>query len=372
MLVRLQQQRRKRGRQCQRVECRDDRRAGDRQRELLVELSRNAGDEGGRDEHRGENERDRDNRDADLVHGDVRSLARRFPLCYVSFDVLDHHDRVVDDDTDRKDQAEQSQHVDGVAEGRHHREGADQRDRNRQDRDDRRAPRLQEDQHDEHDEGDRFPDRLRHRLDRVGDELRRVVGDGVVEALREVLLQPLHLLDDGLGRRECVRARPLVDAETDRIAAVEIGVGGVLLRAEFDARDVLEAQEPALVGLDDDLLELFRRAETSLGRHHDLEVGALRRRRLAERAAGDLHVLLLQRGDDLACAEAVRGELLRIEPDAKRQVRARRRRRCRRRRRGARAGRGCSGRCRSRRTAHRGCCPARTCSRPSGSRSTTC
>ena len=45
----------------------------------------------------------------------------------MAFDIFDHHDSVVDDDADRKHEAEQCEIVDGESQRRHHREGADQR-----------------------------------------------------------------------------------------------------------------------------------------------------------------------------------------------------------------------------------------------------
>jgi hypothetical protein len=62
----------------------------------------------------------------------------RWPL-----DILHHHDGVVDHDADREHEAEQSEIVDGEAERRHHRKGADQRHRDRDDRNDRGPPALQ-------------------------------------------------------------------------------------------------------------------------------------------------------------------------------------------------------------------------------------
>ena len=47
--------------------------------------------------------------DADLVHRLVRRVARRHALGDVALDVLDHDDRVVDDDADRQHQAEQGE-----------------------------------------------------------------------------------------------------------------------------------------------------------------------------------------------------------------------------------------------------------------------
>ena len=77
-------------------------------------------------------------------------------------DVLDHDDRVIDQQADREHQPEQGQRVDREAERVEHREGAEQHDRNGDDRDQRRAPALQEDEHHEDDEDDRLEQRLHH------------------------------------------------------------------------------------------------------------------------------------------------------------------------------------------------------------------
>ncbi len=64
---------------------------------------------------------------------------RRLALLDVARDVLDHHDRVVDDEAGRDRQRHQRQVVEAEAEQVHHAEGADQRQRHREARDDRRA-----------------------------------------------------------------------------------------------------------------------------------------------------------------------------------------------------------------------------------------
>lgn len=109
----------------------------------------------------------------------MRSLARGHAARQISLDVLHHHDRIVDDDTDRQHQAEQRQHVQREAEGVEEGEGADERHRDRDDRDDRRAPGLQEDENDDGDENRRLGDRLVDLVDRFRDELGRVVDDPV-------------------------------------------------------------------------------------------------------------------------------------------------------------------------------------------------
>src|SRR3546814_18540623 len=76
---------------------------------------------------------------------------------------------------------------------------------------------------------------------RLGDELGRVVDDVVVEAGREVLLQPLHGGDDLVGGGQRIGAGTLEDAERHRRLAVQVAVGDVLARAQLDAGAVLQA-----------------------------------------------------------------------------------------------------------------------------------
>ena len=74
---------------------------------------------------------------------------------HVPDDVLQHDDRVVDDEADRERQRHQRQVVEAVAERPHHGERADDRERQRQAGDDRgrEVPQEQEDDQDDEDDG---------------------------------------------------------------------------------------------------------------------------------------------------------------------------------------------------------------------------
>ena len=73
--LRLEEQRRERGAQSERVDGRQDRRHGNGEGELAEELPHDPGDEPARDEHRTEHKRDADDRPGDLLH----RLHRRRP-----------------------------------------------------------------------------------------------------------------------------------------------------------------------------------------------------------------------------------------------------------------------------------------------------
>ena len=69
-----------------------------------------------------------------------------------AFDVLDHHDGIVDDDAGGEHQAEQRQGIDGEAGQQQRRQGADDGHRHRDQRNDAGAPGLQEHDHHQHDQ----------------------------------------------------------------------------------------------------------------------------------------------------------------------------------------------------------------------------
>ncbi len=315
--VRQQQPRGQRRAERERVERRDDRRDGNRQRELPVELSRQAADEGRRHEDRAQHQGDGDDRARHFFHRLPRGIHRRLPQLDVPLHVLHDHNRIVHHDAYREDEAEERQRVEREAEAEHHREGADERDRHRDQRDDRGAPRLEEHDDDDHDEENRFQERVRHRVDRLADEHRRVVHDAVVHARREVLLESLHRrvhVGRGLQR---VGARALEDANRHRRLVVEQAAQRVAARAELQARDVRQPRDlPVGSGPDHDVAELGFGAEPASRVDRELERRVRRRGRRAEHACRHLDVLLADGPDDVAGGELPRREAIRIEPHA--------------------------------------------------------
>ncbi|CAB3753801.1 hypothetical protein BPA30113_05478 [Burkholderia paludis] len=317
----LQQDRGQRRRQRQRVERRDHRRDRDGHRELLVELAGQARHERERHEHGDERQRDRDDRPAHFLHRLVGRLSRVHPAFDVALDVLDHHDRIVDHDPDREHHPEQRQRVDRIAERQQQRERADDRHRHRDQRNQRRAPGLQEHDHDDHDQRDRLEQRVHDRLDRRTHELRRVVDDLVVDARRHVLLQLGHRLAHFVGDLQRVRARRLVDRHRDGRLVVEQRTQPVLGCVELDPRDVAQARDAAVRRrLHDDVAELVFRLQAAARVHRQLQRRAGQRRRRADHAGRDLHVLFADRLHDVLGGQPALRDLLRIEPDAHRVV----------------------------------------------------
>lgn len=106
------QQHAKRGRERQRNYARDNRRGCNRERELLVELPRNALDKRGRHKHRAEHERYRNQRVLDVAHCLARGLAHVHSELHVALDVFDDDDCVVDDNPDCQHDSEKRNVVD--------------------------------------------------------------------------------------------------------------------------------------------------------------------------------------------------------------------------------------------------------------------
>ena len=172
-----------------------------------------------------------------------RRLARRQALLQPAFDVLDHHDGVIDHDADGQDQTEEGDVVQAEAEGGHDGEGADDGDGDGDQRDEGGPPVLQERQDDNGDQHHRLQQGLHHVGDRLADERRGVVGDCVVNPLREVRLELLHLGPDPASDVQRVGAGQLKDGQAHGRVAVEGAAEAVVLRAQFDAAHVAQPHD---------------------------------------------------------------------------------------------------------------------------------
>ncbi len=209
--------------------------------------------------------------------------------------------------------------IDPEADRVEHRERADQRHRDRDGGDQRGTPILEEHVDDQEHEGDRHEQRGHHLGDRLGNELRGVVADHLLDPGREALRQTRELRAHATRHLERVGLGELEHAERGGGLAGEARESGIALRAELDARHVSEMQQrPARLGADHDLLELLDRGEAPLRSQRNLELNAGGRRRRSGAARGDLHVLLAHRVDHVGRREPERGEPLGIEPDAHR------------------------------------------------------
>ena len=233
----------------------------------------------------------------------MRRLRGDKPCFDVVLDRLDDDDGVVHDDADGQHQAEQRQVVQAEADGRHDGEGADDGDRHGDQRDQRRPPVLQEHQHDDGDQDDRVDERLEDLVDRLADERRRVVGDLVVDVLRETSSSAPPSWR-GRGRRCRGRWRRAAGRRRGWRRAGRRACWSMssVCGAEFDAADVLErgpCGRPASVRrtMSSNCSGSASRPSVVSG---ELEWPAAGDRRLADVAGGDLHVLLADGVDHVA------------------------------------------------------------------------
>src|ERR1700730_11355455 len=86
-----------------------------------------------------------------------------------------------------------------------------------------------------------------------------------------------------------------------RLSSIARSARRIVVRAELDPRDIAQVHDGAgVAGLDDDVLEVALIDQAALGIDRELEIGAVGHRRRAQLPGRDLHVLLTDRGDDIA------------------------------------------------------------------------
>jgi hypothetical protein len=84
----------------------------DRHTELREQAADGPGQERDRHEDGDERERRREHGEGNLTTARECGAARRFSLLDAPMDILQHHDRIVDNKADRQDQSQESQDID--------------------------------------------------------------------------------------------------------------------------------------------------------------------------------------------------------------------------------------------------------------------
>ncbi|MCY1171287.1 hypothetical protein D9M73_113920 [compost metagenome] len=196
-------------------------RGDDRQAEILEELPRNARHQADRQEYRDDRHSGSEHGQADFVGSVDRGLIGRFAHAHVAHDVLNLHDRIVDQHARDQAQRHQRHVVEREAHQLHDPKGWDRGQGNGERGDDGRAPIAQEDQHDHHRQ--RGP--LDHRFHR-GVILRlgvfHAVGDALEMDLGVALLERGQFLF-GFGEDGDVRGvLGALEVEAQHLFAVEL------------------------------------------------------------------------------------------------------------------------------------------------------
>ncbi len=326
MRNRLQQRGAQRRRQHQRDENRQHHRRDDRHRELPVDDAGRAPEERHRHEHRGEHQRDGDQRAGDLIHRFAGGVARRQPfLAHDALDVLDHDDRVVHEQADRQHQREQRQRVDRCSRTPRARRTCRAAPPARRCRESAscassagtrtsrgspaRSPRS----------ASRSPARIETRMKRVlstGNASAMPSGSDAASSVARALTASIVSQRVRAGREAHRHAggRPAVQAALDLIA-----VG-----ADLDARDVARrTTAPPSDALQDDVAELLGRAAGGSARSPSRSAAASGTAGCCADLAGRyLGVLRAHRVAHVGRRQVVRHELVGVEPDAHRVGRA--------------------------------------------------
>ncbi len=239
-------------------------------------------------------------------------------------DVFQHDDRIVNDDTDRQHHAEQGQRVDRVAQQVEAGKSADQRHRHGDGGNQRRPPVLQEQEdHQEH-EDHRLAQRLDHLTNRHLDKARGVIRHCIRESGRELQRQGLERVLDHASDFERIGAGLQENSNQGSVAAVVAADEVVVLRPEFDPRDVFQADRGApRARAHDDVLEFLGIDQTPLGRDRVdqfLRSALSGIGRLSDLAGGELRVLLVDRARQIGGREFQLRQPVGPDPDAHRVV----------------------------------------------------
>jgi hypothetical protein len=156
---------------------------GTRVSETIAEMTIGHEEQG--DQYRDQRDRQADDGEADLFGAFERRLERRITRLDVARHVLDHHDRIVDDEPGRDRQRHQRQIVEAEPAEIHHRQRADERQRHRKTGDQRCRRAAQEDEDHRDDQHDREAQFEFDIGDRGADRGRPVGQHGDVDRLRE-------------------------------------------------------------------------------------------------------------------------------------------------------------------------------------------
>ena len=148
------------------------------------------------------------------------------------------------------------------------------------------------------------------------DKGRGFVGVDRLHAVGEIVAHLHHFCLDRVGGIKGVGAGGLADGNGSRRPAVVVALDFIGLRAQLNPAHILDAHHRT-VGIDaqGNVAELFRSLEQVLHDDRGVQPLPLHRGSTAELPGGDLHVVGLERGDNVLDGEGVVREPRRIQPD---------------------------------------------------------
>ncbi len=248
-----------------------------------------------------------------LARPEQRRFAFGPPFAQVALDVFDDDDGVVHHQTDRKHDGEQREQVERETEDLHQEDAADERNGYRDHRHQCRAHRAEEqkDHHDDDQQG--VAEGLGDLADGIGDVFGRVIADGHVEARRHVALDGVELLAHAFDDIDGIGVRQRKDAHEHRGLAGITHRGVIVLRAQNDVRDILQAHDGVVALVDHQPLEILDRVQVGIGGQVDLD------QRPLGVADGGEEIVVGERLAHLGGTDVQCRHLVGLEPDAHRE-----------------------------------------------------
>ena len=253
-LVCAQEARRHHRGQRQRHHQRHENRHRQRHREFPEQPADDAPHQQQRNEHRNQRNTDRYDGEADFAGALERGRERRLALFDIARDVLQHHDGIVDHESDRYGQRHQRQIVQCIAEHPHQRTRAKQRQRHRDARDNGRPGAAQEDEDHHHHQNDGHHQRKLDIFDGGADGQRAIADDLDLDGGRNRRDQPWQLRLDLVDGLDDVGARLFEDDQEH--TALAIGPGRLLgiFGTRHRLADIADTQRRAIAIGDDDVV----------------------------------------------------------------------------------------------------------------------
>ena len=297
-------------REGQRHHAGNEHRYGQRERELLEQHARHAGQEADWDIDHGERHGHGHDGRCQLPGAGQRRRRSGRALAHVPGHVLYHHDGIVHHQAHRQHDGQNRQQVERKAHQRHGRHRAEQGNGNGHQGHQRRSHRAHHDHHHQAHEHDRFRQGREYLGKRITHVNRDVLADLEFEAGRHVGVDLVDGHVQRIGDIDFVGPRKRIDTQPHGVVMVHPPEHRAFFLAELDAGNVAHPYQRTLGLADDHAFELFRPGQRSVHQQVDALVGVL-----GLPDGGD-DVVARKRRLDVLGADVEHRHALRVEPDA--------------------------------------------------------
>ena len=292
------------------------------QGELLIQNTRHAAEERNRYEHGCQNKGNSHNRALYLVHGPLRRIDWLEAFLHVLLDILDDDDGIIDDQADGQHHCKECQRIDGEVQHNERSQCTDQGYWHSQQRNDCSPPVLQEQEDNQHNQCQCFEERLHNFLDGSIDIVRTIEDLRHLQVWWQIWFCLLQDLLDALNRLHGICIIGQVDTKTNGRIAIKLRDNRVRFLPGLDTGHVLQTNELAIRGFQDDIAELLRCHQTTGYLARVLSFLTICHWHSTNGTCRCLDILLFERARDIRHGELELSELIRVQPDTHRIIRA--------------------------------------------------